>query len=479
MAAVTVATVSMKTNKIRRLIVFSILTFLATTINAAEVDGGITAGVSRTDNLFLATSPDEVDDLIYQVSPWIDVEYTSPGVDATLNYRYDWYRYTDLSTEQSFHVGRASVTGKAWQDTLRVELGASRDQVLSDPNQVIPPGRLPFSGNLTDRDEFWVAPQLQRQLGNVVSLFTSYRFSRGQYDDSDIQDDTNHEALFSVENYSAGQGLTWALRYNWRRTEYEISPPWENQRATAELGYWTNSSTRVFAAGGRESAWDDPFDPKLADPFWEAGFAHKAGESLSLEFAAGERSFGSSWRGEVDYSFRRGSTTLSYNETPTTTAFNRSNRVPGFADPGDLDDFLNRPGGAERFLSKRFDWALNLAFRRIDFDLRLFDEDRGERTDASGTPIDDESQSGASAALTWRAGARTEFAVSGSIIDQELDATNKSRFNSAGLSINYDLGTRLQLELLYDYAEQQPRGSDSTSQDYVANTVSLLLTYTL
>ena len=38
-----------------------------------------------------------------------------------------------------------------------------------------------------------------------------------------------------------GQGLTWALRYDWRRSEYEISAPWENQQATAELGFWVNS----------------------------------------------------------------------------------------------------------------------------------------------------------------------------------------------------------------------------------------------
>ena len=36
--------------------------------------------------------------------------------------------------------------------------------------------------------------------------------------------------------YAAGRGLTWALEYDWRRTEYEISPPWEHQRAWAELG---------------------------------------------------------------------------------------------------------------------------------------------------------------------------------------------------------------------------------------------------
>ncbi len=445
----------------------------------AEFGGGATVGVSWTDNVLLTTSPTEMDDIVYQVSPWIEMSHNSPGVDARLNYRYDWYRYSDLKADQSYHSGRAQVTGKAWQDELQVELGAARNQVLRDPDDKIPVGRLPFSGNLTDRDEYWVNPRLARNVGTAATLSMSYRYSRGQYKDSDVQDDTNQLARFNFNNYRYGRGLTWALRYDWRRTEYEVSAPWEHQQATAELGYWATSNTRVFAAGGKESAWDDPFDPSMVDTFWEAGFSHSAGEDLTAEFAAGERSFGSSWRGKLDYAFRRGSTSLSYAETPTTTGYDRSNRLPDFDASDGLDDFLNRPGGAERYLSQTLRWTLNLDFRRTGFGLSVFDEDRTGRVRPDGTPLGDESQVGARANLSWQAGARTKVVASGSIIDRDSDIVSRSRVIGAGLSANYEIGARSNLELSYSYAEQQPRDASSTSRDYVSNVVSLLFTITM
>ena len=157
----------------------------------------------------------------------------------------------------------------------------------------------------------------------------------------------------------------------------------------------------------------------MDDSFWEAGFAYSPSDKLSAEFAAGERSFGSSWRGRLDYTFRRGSTSLSYDESPTTTGFDRIGGTRSILDADNLDDFLNRPGSAERYISKRFNWDLNLEFRRTGFTLSVFDEDRSDRFSADGTLVDDQSQTGVRANFTWQAGVRTEFAVSGSLVDQE------------------------------------------------------------
>jgi len=485
MAVVMGITASMKSSWRAAAALFVLLHMAPSSVIGAELGGGATVGAYRTDNVFLDTAPNEIDDIAYRVSPWIDFSHESPGLDARLNYRYDWYRYADLDTEQSYHSGRAQLTGKAWQDSLTLVLGASRRQVLSDPNDVIPGGRLPFSGNLTDRDEYWISPRLQRRLGAAASLDMSYRLSVGEYGDSVVQNDKSQDASFRLDNYSAGQGLTWALRYNWRRTEYDISPPWEHQRATAELGFWINSSLRLFAAGGKESAWDRPLDPSLADPFWEAGFAYIAGENLSAEFAAGERSFGPSWRGNLQYQFRRGSTSLSYSESPTTIGFSRSNRVPEFEepenpiDPDNLDDFLNQPGSAERYISQRLQWNFDLDFRRTHFTFSLFDEDRTGRIRAGGAPLPDQKQTGMRANFSWQAGARTEFSASGSLVDRESSDTNKSRFVGGGLSVNYEIGAYSSLGLAYNYSEQQPRGEFSTSRDYVANVISLLFTITM
>ena len=446
--------------------------------HGAEWGGGIEIGASYTDNVFLATAPDEMDDIAYQASPFLSFVHESPTFDAMLDYTFDWFKYSDVDSTSKYHSGVASVTGKAWEESLLAELGGRRSQTLRDPNEVIPQGILPLSGNLIDEDEWWFNPGLVRNLGSVVTLTANYRYAKIQYDDSMVQDHDNQTAGLGIENYRAARGLTWALRYDWRRTEYEFSAPWEHQQATAELGFWMNNRTRVFGAGGKESAWDDPLDPAMDDSFWEVGFAHAAGENLSVEIAAGERSFGTSWRGDIEYSFRRGSTSISYDESPTTNGYNDGG--PRFVnDPFQFDDFLSRPGTAERYLSERLAWNLDLELRRTTFGLALFDEDRSGRTAATGESLDDQSESGISVLLSWKAGVRTEFVVSGSLVDQETSAGNKSKFKDGGLAVNYTLGARSDLSLSYNYDEQQPRGENASGSDYVSNVVTLTFTYTM
>ena len=300
-----------------------------------------------------------------------------------------------------------------------------------------------------------------------------------EYDDDLTQDNKNQTALLMIENYRAGRGFTWRLKYDWRRTEYDVSPPWEYQRASAELGYWVGSGTRIFGAGGKETAWDDPFDPSMEDSFWEAGFAHTAGENLSAEFAAGERSFGSSWRGNLDYQFRRGSTSLSYVESPTTTGYGRGAGTRTVLDPTDFDDYLDRPGSDERYLMERLQWNLTLQFRRLGFDLSAFDEDRTGRVTTDGEMLEDQSETGVRATIDWKLGVRTEIAVTGSMLDRETSLDAKTKFLSAGLNVTYKLGARTDLTLGYSYAEEEPRGQIPTGRDYVENVISLYFTYTI
>ncbi len=354
-----------------------------------------------------------------------------------------------------------------------------RRQILRNPNDGIISGRLPQTDDLLDRDEVYINPRLDRKLGGAVTFNADYRYTEGSNNDPLIQDDTNHHGSASLQNYDAGQGLSWALRYDFRRTEYEISRAWEYQQATAELGFWVNQKLRFFSGGGKESPWDVPFNSDLEDSFWEAGFAYGAGESLSAEFAAGERSFGSSWRGRLDYDFQRGSTSLSYVESPSTTGFGQSNGRRSVLDPDDIDEFLDVPGQAERFLSKRLQWDLSVEFRRSDISIALFDEDRSGRILADGSPLEDEVQRGVRANISWNAGVRTELRAFGSILRRESAIDDRSDFNSVGLNIAYRFGTRTQLSFEYSYEEQQPQGAILAGRDYVNNVFSLFITYTM
>jgi uncharacterized protein (PEP-CTERM system associated) len=290
---------------------------------SAEFEGEIKLGASLTDNIRLATAPNEEDETVYQVVPSFSYLKESPRISTELNYQLEYYRYKELDDSATYHLFDGQVAGQLIKDALSLTVGAARTQSIVDPDQVLPPGNLPVTDNLTDRDEFFVSPWLTTALGRSLTLNTGYRYTDVRYDDGLLQ---NHEiqfAQFEIQNYRRARGVTWAARYNWNETEYEFSLPWEYQQASLELGFWTNESLRLFASGGKESAWDDFEDRSLQDPFWEAGFAYNSGDRIGVEFAIGERSFGDSWRGQLSWKFRRGETRFSYSENPTTMGDDR------------------------------------------------------------------------------------------------------------------------------------------------------------
>ncbi len=446
-----------------------------------EFSGNVRVGVLNTDNVFLVTTPDEVEETVYQVSPSLNLDYENQRINASVRYQFDWYDYSDLDSSNEYHRYDATLTGELVPDTLFLEIGASRSQSVVDPDALIPSGGLPISSNLADRDEYYISPKFQKTLGRSVTVLLNYRLAEVRHDDSDfedtqfIQDNTNESATFKIENYKKGEGLTWAAGYDWQETDYDQSLPWEHQKATVELGFWANGSTRIFASGGKESAWDDPIDRSLQDKFWEAGFSYKSGDKMSAEFAAGERSFGSSWRGKLNLSFQRGELVFSYAETPTTTGLNRYSRG-NLLNPEEPNDFLTQLGRAERYISERGQASLTLKFRRTSLGFVAYDEVRTGRFRADGTALGDQTQQGVSLSFSWQLGVRTELAASGSINNRETESGNEQDFMTGAISVSYRIGSSIGLSLGYNYSEQDPTAG-SSGRDYVANVASLFLTY--
>lgn len=454
----------------------------------AQFTGGVSVGASVSDNVFLAVSPNEFEDVVFQASPFLNYNHDTQHLDVLFDYGFDWYRYSDLETESSFHRGELIVVASGFQESLALEFGARRAQALSDPDQAIPTSTLPISGNILDQDEFWINPRINRDFGQAVNLTADYRISELEFGDDEVaavdrvfQGNRNHNGRFALDNIdvSGNSGMTWALRYDYQETEYDSAPSFEFQRASGELGYWINQTLRVFGSGGQESAFDNPFDSSLEDRFWETGFAYSPSQRFSAEFAGGERTFGSSWRGSLDITFRRGSTSLRYNETPTTTGNNRSIVAAGILDLGDISELLDRVGTAQRFVAERLEWRVNFEWRRTTFNFSLFDEDRNDITSATGEPLGDEAQRGIIADASWQAGSRTSFFLGASLLEREFGAAEESEIWTATFAINYQISPRLAAALTLTQTEQQPRGNTTFAPDYVANVASLVFTATI
>ena len=457
---------------IRLLILGFLLT--PTVVAAADFEPAIRLGVTYTDNIGLTTT-NEASEIVYRAVPSFRYSNERARVSTSVDYRLEAFYYNDRGESKVWHQFDGDVEAALIPENLFLDFGASRYQSIRDPNARIPEGNLPISTNRVNRDEYYIGPRIQFALGRSVTMQGDYRISWVKYDEADIDNiDQNESANFVMENYRRGTGFTWAARYLWRKTEYDDREPWEYQMATGELGFWASQNLRVFVAGGKESAWDMPTDPGLEDSLWMAGFAQQIGTSFSAEFAAGERSFGSSWRGKLEYEFKNGSTSLQYTETATTEGRQAFN--PGeFKVPDSPNNYLARPGSGQRFIFKRFQWNLKFNLRRSEISLMVFDGQQTDRTEADGAPLPDQNSRGVSARVTRPLGARTELSLRGSWTERETQVDDTSELIRASVVASYRLGPRTQLSLAYAYAEENDDRVGASTRDYVANTVSLFL----
>lgn len=438
-------------------------------------------GVSRTDNIFLLSDPDTFAETVYQASPQVSLDYTNNRIIFNGRYRLDYYNYKTLNTDNQLHQYDVSMSNELIEDAIYFDLGGAKTQSVVDPDAIIPPGSLQISNNLVDREDYYVSPRLNKTFSGNVTTIAEYRYVDTNYDNIDTVatiDSINENVLVSVDNLKRQDGLTYLLAYEWEESDYDNAAvlPWEYQKAGGELGFWTNNSLRMFAGGGKESAWDDPVDRSLQDGFWEAGFELLGSGRFRAEFAAGERSFGDSWRGDVELRFRRGELQFRYEQLPTTMGQDRYSA--GLLDPNDPNDLLANPNSAERFISNRGEVRLSLAFRRSNLDVVLFDEDRTGRFLADGTALPDQAQQGATLTFNLQSGARTEFVGEGSLYKRSTEESGEVDYLYGRLAFNYDLLARLTFSLAYEYGKQAS-AIEATAFDYDSNMISLFVIYTI
>lgn len=426
----------------------------------------------------MLSSVDEQSETVYQLSPSFRLAQSSARLNASVDYRLDAYYYDKQSDSNIFHNLDAQATTALDRDNLFLDVGASRSQVIRDPSEPVPFGNLPISSNRTDRDEYYLGPSFQYPLAANITASGSYRRAWIRYDETapgfglfSVRDFEQDSTQIGLDNYRRQRGVTWAVRYNAQETDYGLFDPWKYRQASVELGAWAGGGFRVFATGGKESAWDDPFDAGLEDEFWEAGFAKQGGDRFSAEFAAGERTFGSSRRASLNWAFRRGQTSLNYVEQPTTQG-----RDPlGALFPGGPNDFLDRPGAIERYITNRLQWSVGFELRRSSFTVRLFDEEREQRFRLDGLPLPDEEQTGVSVSASWQAGARTNLSFTAQRAEREFVLDNVRTYASASFRIDYGLGAKTDLSFVFSRATEES-DEGAFGGDYDSNFMSLLLT---
>lgn len=419
-----------------------------------DMDASIGAGAIWSSNITLERDGAEIEDVVYTVSPQIILMTDGPRLRANLRYRADAFFYDDFSDfNDVFNVLDAEGTSALVEDALFLYLSAVNFQSSSSTEDNFPTTNLPITDNRADQTILTARPYWDQDLG-FARVFAEYSYTDVNYDLSGTENSVEQRSRFQLDNLDDLEGVTWSLNYDHARVEYDTSPPWEFQSATAELGYWFGQDIRLFGRGGVETPYNSFLDPAMEESLWEAGFEYRSGSRAYLLLAAGERSFGETYRGEFDYTLRRGRLNVSHTEGPVTRAQQGFEFRP-LNDQDNLDDFLSRTGESDRYVRKRSDLSLVLELARTDVSVRLFYESRTDRFTADGQPREEERYGGGSLRFDWEVGTRGEIGLAGDFGRREFSSRQEdiSRYL---VSYTYNFSPRFNVVLSAQRSEERP-----------------------
>ena len=431
----------------------------------------IDLGVIYTDNVFLAENGLEESETAFTIAPEFLISKDSERLQADIRYRPEAYFYSNFSEANDiYHVLDAILNGALIRDRLFLALDAANFQSIASPDGSFPTTNLPITRNRVDSTTYGIRPYWQQPIGQAQMLVEA-AYRSGDYDSDLYQSSDYGDGHFRLDNIESQQGLAWALDYRIRRIEYEESLPYEFQRASVNLGFWVNGTLRVFAEGGSETPYDSYYDSSMDSDFWEAGFQYKPNQRLDLEIAGGDRSFGESYRGRLNYELRRGNLTASYSQTPTSRADYAFDRRP-IEGTDNLDGILDRPGESDRYIRKRGEVSASIELAKSKLTVRVFSEEREQRTSADGTPLQDEDFAGAAIRWDWNMGTKTSLAIGADISERNFDTREDELFR-ASVGLTYQFSQRLSLRAEAIHANQERK--ESSSFDYDENQVRLYL----
>ena len=442
-------------------------------------------GTIWTDNLFLAGEGLEQNETVFSIAPeftWVANGQRIP--DADIRYRPEAFFYSDNSDfNEVFHTLDANLTLALVNNALFTYFSAVNFQSIVSPEGTLWTSNVPVTGNRVDSTILEIRPFWEQSF-NFADVYLELAYIDTEYEDADIllpnadltQPSNTRRARFELGNESRMRGLIWETEYEFRRLEYDIGAPWEYQYSTLNLGYWVSGGLRLFGTGGLETPIDEFDNSDMSSELWEAGFQYRPGERLDFEVAAGQRSYGDSFRGRFAYQMRRGEFLLTYNEAPMTRGEVPQGRRP-IADIDSLDlGTFDRPGRSDRFVSKRSELSNTLNLSKSTLELRIFHEERVNRTTANGTPLPDEEFTGAVLRWNWQAGSRSAIGFGGDYSKrvQEVGTDDLTRLS---VDFTYRLSQKISLRM---EGWHSVRGSaDIANLEYEENQVRLLFRFNI
>jgi uncharacterized protein (PEP-CTERM system associated) len=433
----------------------------AASARAAEVEPMLHVRETWTDNLVL--SPQPVSDRVTEVNPGVRVSSEGPSHRASAEvqwFAYSFARNKDVSVDRRTHRASANLDAVLIRDTLTLTA-----LVAQAPQSVSPFGpsllRQEYSqANRADVRQMAIAPTLYHQLGNFADAQVMLRHDRSESDQAGFSDRSSSSASASLSSGNRLARMGWRVSLQHSDIDFSNRTDTSTDHAQAELRYRLGSTLTPLVRAGYERY---QFDAGIGSQgrSWSAGFDWTPSSRSQLQASAGRRFFGSSYHFDASHRTRAAQFRLTYLEdvgfssSPTMLAAGRDTasmfdsllkgRIPDARERADAVQAILRASGLParltentEYLSNRYYLQRNLnfsmayQFNRLTALVNAF-RNRSEALESSERDValvgslagayDNTSQRGASAAVRWALGRRTDLKLS----LEARDVTSRSR----------------------------------------------------
>lgn len=280
----------------------------------------VTVGVEATDNVRLAPRGQEDADLIGHARPGFTLRRDGARNDTRVDYQLNHRTHLSESSEdRTTHMLRARNQTEVIEDTLFVDVTASRrEQATSLLDPVGIGGSTPRS-NIEETSYYSVSPNLQNEFGGFARQDIRYTYDERHYHRSNRASSTGNRAEYTLDSGPMFDRVFWQLAGFYDRLKYEDGLEGEFSEISATLGYNIGRTLRVFGVVGEEFNDYQTLRDENDGSFWEVGVGWTPTPVTSVEARYGERFFGKTRALSATHRSRRASYGVSYSEGITST----------------------------------------------------------------------------------------------------------------------------------------------------------------
>ncbi len=457
-----------------------------------EIEPSLEVIATYTDNVFLALDGLEEDDFVGQLNPGITIERDQGALTTNIRYRLQSVFFeSDSDLDAVYHQLDAVALLEVAPERFFIDFDAQIDQTVADPTISIPSSNVVATENLGDVYVGEVNPYFIQRLGGADAyLRLDYVYGIGRYDGfgletfSNVDDFTQNRAAFFLGSDARETGFEWSLTYDYQFVDYEIARDYKFERASMGLTIPVGRGLRLVALGGLESDLIASAEiGGLDSDFWEVGFRLNAGQRNVLEFRTGERFFGTSYFGNIQFSGRRMLLSVLYRENPTTSAldglgspvapFDVTEGDPLFEDPPKTDDIVIQPVRAEVYVARTLTARFEYVTGKTTLYATYSDEERDfDETDGT-LDVQEDDQQLATFGFEYELGARTDIGLAASWSRYGFTGTDaETEVAFVTLGVIRSLGQRTDLRLSYRHAVQETTAVSGFGE-YTENAVDL------